>query len=905
MKKSEVIYHGLVELYNDERGCEGVSADALSDHIGIHRSNVSRYLNQLHEEQKVEKIQGRPVLFRPISVEKPIPAHKGTTENIFERLIGAKESLHVQIQQSKAAVLYPPNGLHTLLLGETGVGKSMFAELMYRFSMESKVLETEAPFIIFNCADYADNPQLLLGQLFGVKKGAYTGADRDRDGILKKADGGILFLDEIHRLSSAGQEMLFTYIDKGFFRRLGDTDEVVHANTFIIAATTENPQSYLLKTFTRRIPMVITLPSLKDRSMGERLYLVEEFLRQESKRIGRSIYVNRNCILSLVLYDCPNNIGQLKSDIQLTCAKAFLNYKSQKKDYILVTASDLPQNVKMGMMRIKEKRNELEGLIHVKGEILRYCYDEKKDIFQQQDSGEFSSNFYDAIEQQIASLRERGLQEHEINEIVNIDIESHFKKFMGSIFRKTKKDEIRKVVDGEVLDLTETILAFAADRLNKDFEEKICYGLALHLNATIQRLKNGNKIYNPRLNMIRLHYPDEFLTAMEAAKIIESKLSVELPLDEIGYITLFFSTDHLENDYLDEIGRTGVLVIMHGASTASSMAEVANRLVGTDHVEAMDMPLDMPAEQFYHQVKEKVSSMDKGKGVLMMVDMGSLANFGDMVYEDTGIKVMTVEMVSTLMVLEACRKAVMNRSIQEIYEACIDINLYLRKKAQVEEKVKKNIIVTACFTGEGAAEGLKEILYKKLDLDEDLEIIALDLINRRAFMEQLQWISEEKKILAVVGTIDINTPDIPFITAKDVLVGSGIEKLQQIIDTETVYYKIATSLKYHLKTVDSHKVILTVKTIIEQIQKELGIELTKDVLVGMLLHICFMIEKTKRGEPLAQYKNKQQIFAKYSREFDVIQQNMKEIEGQFDIQIGVDEICYITETIVKNHHKCV
>lgn len=136
----------------------------------------------------------------------------------------------------------------------------MFAEAMYSFAKESHILNENSPFVRFNCADYADNPQLVIAQIFGVKRGAFTGADRDKDGLLKKADGGILFLDEIHRLSPQGQEMLFTFIDKGTFRPLGETEKQEEARVQIIAATTEDPKSYLLQTFTRRIPMTIVLP---------------------------------------------------------------------------------------------------------------------------------------------------------------------------------------------------------------------------------------------------------------------------------------------------------------------------------------------------------------------------------------------------------------------------------------------------------------------------------------------------------------------------------------------------------------------------------------------------------------------------------------------------------------------
>ena len=247
MKRIDQIYDTLKEL--EKKSEHGVSAHEICEVINADRSNVSRYLNLLVEEDKVDKIGGRPVLFKTkaFTVKKE--------EDSFTTLIGSGLSLMIPIQQAKAAIYYPPRGLHTLLLGETGVGKSMFAEKMYHFAKEVKMIPETAPFIHFNCADYASNPHLLVAQIFGVKKGAFTGADQNREGLLLKADQGILFLDEVHRLSPEGQEMLFTFIDKKTFRPLGETEETLSADVQIIAATTEDPGSYLLKTFTRRIPM--------------------------------------------------------------------------------------------------------------------------------------------------------------------------------------------------------------------------------------------------------------------------------------------------------------------------------------------------------------------------------------------------------------------------------------------------------------------------------------------------------------------------------------------------------------------------------------------------------------------------------------------------------------------------
>ncbi len=79
------------------------------------------------------------------------------------------------IDQARSAILYPPNGLHTLIIGETGTGKSYFAEAMYDFAVETGMVNKNTKFVIYNCASYSENPQLLLSQLFGYKKGPLQG----------------------------------------------------------------------------------------------------------------------------------------------------------------------------------------------------------------------------------------------------------------------------------------------------------------------------------------------------------------------------------------------------------------------------------------------------------------------------------------------------------------------------------------------------------------------------------------------------------------------------------------------------------------------------------------------------------------------------------------------------------
>lgn len=642
----------------------GCTTKEIANALSLQRSNVSAILNRLYAEGKVMKIKGKPVIYTVNGF------HDGNrTFDItgsFDTLIGSDKSLKKCIQQAKAAILYPPHGLHTLLIGPTGVGKSMFAELMYKFAVEKGVISAQAPFVSFNCADYANNPQLLLAHLFGCKKGAFTGADRDRLGIVDKANGGILFLDEVHRLPPEGQEMFFTLIDKGIYTPLGEIDSKKMGNVLIVCATTEDTNSSLLSTFTRRIPMTISLPSLKERTVEERFELICEFFKIESRRIGREIVVSANAIRSLLLYNCNGNVGQLKSDIQLGCANAFLKCVSKGKKRIEVHSTDFSTQVKQGLLLYKYHVEEIEKMVKGnvklsftpkgKGEILEIRYDDYS----------LPSSFYEDIERRIQELQGRGVEEEDINFIISLDIENYFKKYIQRFEQGVRKEEISKIVDPRIIALVENFLESASVRLKKTFSNQVFYGLCLHIYASLKRLRADKKITNPNLKEIIEKYPDQYALALHFSGILEKEFGVNIPVDEVGFISMFLRADEPQEELLKN--KPIVVVAMHGKSTASSMAEVANKLVGGDNVFAYDMNLDKEPKEAYEELKALVVKHHQGAGVLLLVDMGLLGMFGELISEETGIEIRVLDMVTTSVVIECARKVLVGKPIQDVWE---------------------------------------------------------------------------------------------------------------------------------------------------------------------------------------------------------------------------------------------
>ena len=205
-----------------------------------------------------------------------------------------------------------------------------------------------------NCAQYVNNIELLSSNLFGYVKGAFTGAYATTKGLLEAADGGMLFLDEVHRLNSESQEKLFVFLDQGIFRRMGESEGWHKAKVRMVMATTENLESNFLDTFLRRIPIVVQIPSLRERGEQERLQFIYHFFIEESKVLNKKMKVSGNVIEALLNHLYQGNIGDLENKIKFICATAYA--KKKRKNEIDIHLEHLPEDVLKGIAEKAENK---------------------------------------------------------------------------------------------------------------------------------------------------------------------------------------------------------------------------------------------------------------------------------------------------------------------------------------------------------------------------------------------------------------------------------------------------------------------------------------------------------------------------------------------------------------------
>ncbi|MFZ2263187.1 MAG: sigma 54-interacting transcriptional regulator [Trichococcus flocculiformis] len=408
----------------------------------------------------------------------------------MDKFLKRNPSLFHQIEQGKAAILYPGDGMHMLLLGETGVGKSLFADLLYKYGIQSGKLAEASPFIQFNCADYAHNPQLLMSQLFGHVKGAYTGAETNKTGLLEKANGGILFLDEIHRLPIEGQEMLFTYIDRGVFRRLGESEKDHHANVLIIGATTEKKDT-LLKTFIRRLPIIIDLPSLRERSIEERHQLFDTFVQQEVDQLGVPMYFSKNALKAFLHYKCELNIGQFKADIRIAFAKSYARFLAVKEDYLRVSSKDLPDYIRAGLLSNAAHRQMWSKYEGTNRQAIQYL---PSTATVTEVSVPSESTIYREMNTRYRELEQNKASAEEIQKAMEHDLKTYFKLTGEKEQLFCNKENLIALVPDNIIKELEKILRHVTIKTGKVVSDKVFQMMAIHIYNLVKRSQQDHVI---------------------------------------------------------------------------------------------------------------------------------------------------------------------------------------------------------------------------------------------------------------------------------------------------------------------------------------------------------------------------------------------------------------------------
>lgn len=938
----------IFEFVRHHCDATGLTTEMVAQALALARSNVSKELNALVRDGQLTKLTGRPVRYTqpelaatspatPAQARPARPKQKSTATttmapkvgatDIFESMIGTHESLQNQVEQAKAAILYPPRGLNTLVIGPTGSGKTYFANTMYEFAETQGVLTNPQGLITFNCADYAHNPELLMSHLFGYIKGSFTGANEDKDGLIQEADGGMLFLDEVHRLPPEGQEMIFYFMDHGTYSRLGETAKNHHANVRLVCATTEDPKSSLLQTFVRRIPITIQLPAFNQRSAKERLALLKALLSLEAARINKQIRLTEDVVQALLGSVTYGNVGQLKSNIQLVCAQGFVN-SIENDTEINITMDDLPQNIRSGLMTVASNRHELGAISELLDPVLIVKpNDGPTPLRNKNDNYELPYNLYEIIGDKASLLRREGLDKEHINRFITTDINLHLKSFYKQTqMNVSPENKLAEIVDQDVIDFTKTAQATIQELLGYNFKDNFIYAVSLHISSFIKRIQAGKPMRQMSADMLAMvkEYPAEIKAAQVLKQGLDERYHLPIPQSEVYYLAILFIS--LKSMQLD--GKVGVFVAAHGMSTASSMTQVVGQLLDDYDADAFDMPLDMDPEVAYGHVKAQIQKLDSGNGVLMLVDMGSLTTFGKRIQKETGIAIRTIDMVTTPVVLEAVRKSgLIDSDLETIFRELVGFKGYSRISRNLpteqvdvpaepapDTKPDSNhrAIIAICATGVGTAERIKTILDSLLaqNFIEGITVFPISVVDMASRLDQ---ISRSYQIIAATGIAKPKL-DVPFISLEELLQGGGEKFIDQLAmglnapqsklaDTQELTPELCEKyLGDYFTFLNPRKLTTILWQYSEVINQSLESPMSNAFRIDLIMHLAGALERTAIKDQITAPEEELPTMTT-SKWYPIVQQANQQLTDQLQLTFSEAENYYIVQSLETHQAK--
>jgi DNA-binding NtrC family response regulator len=259
-------------------------------------------------------------LFALVDRALQLAALRHENESLKRTLAGDSETFGMIGRDPKMCQIFEtirtaaPSDASVLIEGESGTGKELIASAFHTQSQRAA-----GPFIRINCA--AIPHELIESELFGYKKGAFTGADRDKRGLIEAANQGTLLLDEIAEMPAHLQTKLLRVLQERKLRRLGDEREI-SVNFRLVSATNRNTQALLEEGLLRkdlyfRISTIkIRVPPLRER-LDDVPLIAGRFLKRFNEQYGKRIHdLAPETVMRLVRYDWPGNIRQLESVIE-------------------------------------------------------------------------------------------------------------------------------------------------------------------------------------------------------------------------------------------------------------------------------------------------------------------------------------------------------------------------------------------------------------------------------------------------------------------------------------------------------------------------------------------------------------------------------------------------------------
>lgn len=884
-KTSKERVYDILDSYtrnHDVRDADYFQASSVADALHISRSLASQYMNELVGDGLLVKVASRPALFysrsalesvfgvRPsidsfVSVDEMLSSIQSARGSVydFEDLIGAHGSLRQIVERAKAAASYPPCGLPLMLVGGVGSGRRGIENAITKYCVSEGIIVDASHAGFVDAASGGD--ELVLGLL----------GNEERDGLLSSRETRIVWVKNAQELTDAQMSALLSR----FETRLSDggPKRPRRGTSRLFFEYNGDAAEVAMRPWASSIPALCFVPALDERGTEEKESWLFGLLRREEANIGRPIKVSQSVIRRLVSTRFADNINGLKRTVSLTCASAMADSDNQGSSELKIYSYHIPGGA--GIARELEIGDEPE-LVDV-------------DLY---DPAKASSEALDILDRFMAlfSVDAGGVD----------DVEGRAKSILSSYFEYVERDRAALIGEAAVADIVRQVFDRYGMREPVNFSR--------HFVASVHFFRNNQTAVNrwrtecgatarTFFQFVRQKYATECDVLEHLRTFLRDYLGWRIDDDNLALFSFYLHW------YLREhrMRSCQALIVAHGHSTASSIADSVNTIIGEHVFDAVDMPVDVSADQVVSQLERFLSRSPLSLDALVMVDMGSLEHIGKHLSSFLGVSVGVVNNVSTALALEAGEMIVRQEPMEQICEHVCELSRASYSMSVVEQA--NDCILFVSENGEMAATRISDLFIKSLPRPIPVEMVPCDYFELVRSKGDLSAVTR-RNVLFVFGASNPGIEGVSFMSLEGITElkdddGAALGLENYLATDEVAQLKnnlirncSIENLMHHLTILEPNHLMDTVSESIDALQASLGRTFSYQTRLRLYIHVSYLVERLVTKAAL-NYGDSNAFAAEHADFVRLARACFSGVTRTYGVDLPVGEINYLFDLI--------
>ena len=382
---------------------------------------------------------------------------------------------------------------------------------------------------------------------------------------------------------------------------------------------------------------------------------------------------------------------------------------------------------------------------------------------------------------------------------------------------------------------------------------------------------------------------------------LEEVLDVEL--EDINLIFLILNIKFYNRKSVG-INYTGI-VAAHGYSTASSIADAVNKLLGKRVLEAFDMPLATDVNDIILKIKEGLSEGRFTDNLILLVDMGTLEELGTIISECSSAHIGVINNISTKTALSVGEGILNGEKTEDILrraceEAKIEYRLY-------DNAQRDAAILFTSESGTPMTNRVLQIFKDSFPKKMRVKLIAVDCSG--GLHMEMEALCVRYEILFISGTMDPQLPDIPYISLEDIITSESMEDMNRLLKRYMSWEELKTfdeklvqnftlqNVLQYLTILDADKLLGYIKIAVDQLQDRMDCHFSVKTIIGIYIHICCLMERLVTKTPITDYENLENFMREQQGFIHLLTESFRELTSQYNVELPISEIAYLHDYV--------